>query len=53
MIELEDHQGVLDQHRQMIEKNKRASYLTLPAEDFIEAVDDYGKYVSASRWFTS
>jgi DNA-directed RNA polymerase sigma subunit (sigma70/sigma32) len=44
METLEDHRGVLDQYRKLIEKNKQLSQLTAVDSEFAKALEDYEKY---------
>jgi hypothetical protein len=43
METLEDHIGVLDQYRKLIEKNKQLSQLTAVDSEFANALEDYEK----------
>jgi hypothetical protein len=45
MRTLEDHRGVLDQNRKLVEKNKRLSQLTPVDSELVKALEDYEAYV--------
>lgn len=53
METLEDHKGVLDQNRKLVEKNKQLCQLTAVDNEFANALEDYEKYVLTDFFFST